>query len=231
MAKNSPSGNTRHLRNSHKLQVKNWRRFQHYGKRNPPWIKLYTAILEDPNFAVLPDAAKGQLVSLWALAARTQNAIPFKLNYLREALNVTGKLYVHELIDAGWLIVASTDASSDASANASNGASSFASPREESSSSLPETRFLAALAPEQRAHWTALLDGWRQGQGYPGGRHAHDADINAGLTDYLADNPTPSFNPQHVRAYVRKAEKNRLDSDGTPASPYFSPAEVQGYDR
>jgi hypothetical protein len=35
------------------LQVKNWRSFQHYGKRNPPWIKLHRALLDDYAFCAL----------------------------------------------------------------------------------------------------------------------------------------------------------------------------------
>lgn len=229
------SGKPLHLRSGRVLSVKNWARFQHYKKRNPPWIKLYTAILDDDNFACLPDAAKGQLVSLWALASRRGNRIPYKVAYLRDALNVTGKLYVEELIAAGWLIDASTDASKSASEVASESDSADADKLDttetETSSSLPITRFLASIPSDQRLHWSAVLDGWKQGLGFSGGRNPHPDDIDVGLTEYLADSNGQTFNPAHVRAYVLKAEKRRLDAAGTPAQgPYFSPEDIHnGY--
>lgn len=230
------SGNTRHTREIRVLSVKNWARFQHYKKRNPPWVKLYTAILDDENFASLPDAAKGQLVSLWALAARRGNRIPFKVAYLRDTLNVTGKLYIEELIAAGWLIDASADASKDASpdasADASKSADKSATTEIETSSSLPITRFLASIPSDQRLHWSAVLDGWKQGLGFAGGRCAHPDDIDVGLTEYMADSVGQTFNPAHVRAYVLKAEKRRLDAEGTPnQGPYFTPEQIaRGYE-
>jgi hypothetical protein len=37
------------------LTIKNWSEFQHYKDRNPPWIKLHRALLDDYAFAALPD--------------------------------------------------------------------------------------------------------------------------------------------------------------------------------
>ena len=30
-----------------RLHIKNWGEFQHYKKRNPPWIKLHKKLLDD----------------------------------------------------------------------------------------------------------------------------------------------------------------------------------------
>lgn len=64
------------------LKIKNWNNFQHYKDRNPPWIKLHRALLDDYAFAALPDAQKAHLVLLWLLAAsqaggRIPNDAPF----------------------------------------------------------------------------------------------------------------------------------------------------------
>lgn len=48
--------------------VKNWCRFQHYKHRNPPWIKLYRDILNDPDWHNLPADTAKVLVMLWLLA-------------------------------------------------------------------------------------------------------------------------------------------------------------------
>ena len=47
------------------LRVKNWGEFQHYTKRNPPWIKLYTSLLEDYDFNRLKDQDRLHLMLLW----------------------------------------------------------------------------------------------------------------------------------------------------------------------
>lgn len=63
------------------LQVKNWKEHQHYTDRKPPWIKIYTALLdpvEEPKYAALPDAAKLLLHHVWLLAGMTDNNIPEK---------------------------------------------------------------------------------------------------------------------------------------------------------
>lgn len=98
--------------------------------------------------------------------------------------------------------------------------------------SLPVQRFLAALPDDQqRRGWQASIDGWFNGLGFSGGRAAHPDDVDVGLTEYLADQTDRSFRPTHVRAYVLKAEKRRLDAAGTPAQgPYFSPEDIHnGY--
>lgn len=55
------------------IQVPNWDTFQHYGKRNPPWVKLYTKLLDNPGWHCLSGDAKGLLVGIWILAGQTNN--------------------------------------------------------------------------------------------------------------------------------------------------------------
>lgn len=112
------------------LWIKNFERFQHYKDRNPPWIKLYTALLSDPEFLKLPEAAQAQLIKLWLLAAQMGNPLPNDPRLLRGKIWCTGRLYLADLIVAGWLKpgeFASADAS-NSGANASSGASKDAQP-------------------------------------------------------------------------------------------------------
>jgi len=45
--------------------VPNWPRFQHYSKRTPPWIKLYTELLHKQEFLALNVAERGLLMTIW----------------------------------------------------------------------------------------------------------------------------------------------------------------------
>jgi len=56
-----------------KLVPKNWRKFQHYGHRTPPWIKLHRELLDDYDWAHLPLASKALAPLLWLLASEQQD--------------------------------------------------------------------------------------------------------------------------------------------------------------
>lgn len=53
------------------LRVKNWREFQHYTDRRPPWIKLHVGLLENYEFQCLPLASRALAPMLWLLASET----------------------------------------------------------------------------------------------------------------------------------------------------------------
>jgi hypothetical protein len=85
------------------LTVKNWDEFQHYKKRNPPWIKLHRAILDDYAFCSLPDAAKGHLALLWLYASQNNGQVPHDVEFLERKLFVTG-LDLDLFVERGFLI-------------------------------------------------------------------------------------------------------------------------------
>lgn len=84
------------------LQVKNWHQFQHYGKRNPPWIKLHRAVLDDYAFCALPDVSKSHLMLLWLYASQNNGKIPADVPFLERKLSITG-LDLSALTEAGFL--------------------------------------------------------------------------------------------------------------------------------
>ena len=53
------------------LTVTNWNRWQSYrsDRGQPPWIKVHRTILRNPEWTMLTDAQRGQLVQIWILAA------------------------------------------------------------------------------------------------------------------------------------------------------------------
>jgi len=58
------------------LSIKDWDKFQHYKHRNPPWIRLYTDLLDDPEFYSLDPVAAKTLMLLWLLASKNQGKLP-----------------------------------------------------------------------------------------------------------------------------------------------------------
>ena len=53
------------------LTVTNWERWQSYraDRGQPPWIKVHRTVLRNPEWTMLTDAQRGQLVQIWILAA------------------------------------------------------------------------------------------------------------------------------------------------------------------
>lgn len=85
------------------LQVVAWEKFQHYKDRNPPWIKFYSSLLEDPGMAALPDSSKAHLFGIWLLASRLGNRIPFDADFIGKRINATTPVDIKSLILFGFL--------------------------------------------------------------------------------------------------------------------------------
>ncbi len=60
------------------LYINNWCEWQSYRKDRgtPPWIKVHRTLLSNPKWAALSDAEKGQLISIWIVAADAGGKIP-----------------------------------------------------------------------------------------------------------------------------------------------------------
>lgn len=109
------------------LRVKNLSRFQHYKKRNPPWIKLYRTVItgEDgqlDDFLTLTESEQWQLVRIWVLASQCDHGLlRDDERWLRRAIRSERRVPVEKFVQDGWLEqIASTSASTDASAVLAN---------------------------------------------------------------------------------------------------------------
>lgn len=51
------------------VRVLQWREFQHYKDREPPWIKLHRKLIHKPGWRRLRGSAAKLLVDVWVLAA------------------------------------------------------------------------------------------------------------------------------------------------------------------
>lgn len=88
------------------LKVKNWDKFQHYKDRRPPWIKLYSEILNDRSFSLLSMSLRGVLMQLWVLASENNGFVLFCTDEISFRLRATIKDGdLKKIINSGLLSV------------------------------------------------------------------------------------------------------------------------------
>lgn len=89
------------------LTVRNWRSFQHYQSRRPPWVKLHRTLLDDYEFIRLPLASQALAPRLWLLASESNDgqitSDPAKLAFRLHCSEVEIAAAVKPLIEAGFL--------------------------------------------------------------------------------------------------------------------------------
>uniref|UniRef100_A0A6M3JLA2 Uncharacterized protein n=1 Tax=viral metagenome TaxID=1070528 RepID=A0A6M3JLA2_9ZZZZ len=85
------------------LSIRNWDTYQHYKKRNPPWIKLYNTLLQDYEYTCLQDDSKLLLISLFMLASRCDNKIPNDPEWIKSQSSISKPVDLTELIDMGFI--------------------------------------------------------------------------------------------------------------------------------
>ena len=93
-----------------KYQVRNWREFQHYRDRNPPWIKLHFSLLTSADWVTLSDASRTLAVACMLVASRNNGEIDGSeagLAYLHRVAYLHQFPDVKPLIDCGFLWCAS----------------------------------------------------------------------------------------------------------------------------
>jgi hypothetical protein len=84
------------------LRVRNFDKFQHYSKRNPPWIKFYASLLDDDDLERLPEIAQLHLFKMWLLASRKQNAIPVDSTWIAKKIGATSPVDIELLVSSGY---------------------------------------------------------------------------------------------------------------------------------
>lgn len=86
------------------LEIKNWRKFQHYKDRSPPWIKLYASVFDDAEFACLKDTSKLALICIWILSRQLDGKVPNCAAWIKKRAGLDGDVDLQDLIDNGFLI-------------------------------------------------------------------------------------------------------------------------------
>jgi len=54
------------------LKIRNWRKFQHFKDRRPPWVKVYRDIMERRDINMISDRSFRLLVYLWLIASEDE---------------------------------------------------------------------------------------------------------------------------------------------------------------
>lgn len=87
------------------LSVKNFEKYQHYKHRNPPWIRLYGSLFQDPDFIRLPIKSRYLYVGLLPLCARYENRVPLDCNWIAHMLAMDAKeIDLTPLYRSGFLL-------------------------------------------------------------------------------------------------------------------------------
>lgn len=85
------------------IRVRNWREFQHYKERSPPWIKVHNSLIENYEFGGLTDVQKCHLILIWLLASRTDNKLHDDPEWVRKRIGASNKVDLQALVNAGFL--------------------------------------------------------------------------------------------------------------------------------
>ncbi len=88
------------------IEICEWNKFQHYKKRNPPWIKLYASILDDDDFDCLQDDSKLLFFCLLPFASRRNNKMLIDFPWLQKKLPINKKITqktLQPLVNAGFI--------------------------------------------------------------------------------------------------------------------------------
>lgn len=95
------------------IKIRNWDRWQSYRKDRgqPPWIKLWRCLLRNPDFLLLTDAQRGQLLCLWILAADNNGIINMTADEVARVCGMSSTLDLNVFKDRRFIDFGVTAAS------------------------------------------------------------------------------------------------------------------------
>lgn len=93
------------------FKIPNWDEYQHYGKRNPPWIKLHRKLLKNYKFTKMPDAAKAHLMQIWLVVSEEGNELPFDSEWIGNKIHAKEQVDLELLAKQGFIKVYGENAS------------------------------------------------------------------------------------------------------------------------
>lgn len=88
-----------------KIKVHDWEVWQTFRKDRgtPPWIKIHRSLLSNKKWATLSDAEKGQLVSMWMVAADDDGQLPNDAAVIRKICQLDEKPDLIKFKELGFL--------------------------------------------------------------------------------------------------------------------------------
>ena len=97
-------------------RIKDWKKFQHFRDRNPPWIKLHKQLIDDPDWHSLDAKSAKILVMLWIIASECKDldgklppirTLSFRLRVTENAINDAFANLSHYLIQDDITLISS----------------------------------------------------------------------------------------------------------------------------
>jgi hypothetical protein len=87
------------------MKISNWDTWQTFRKDRgtPPWIKVYRNLLSNEQWVELTDSEKGQLVSIWILAADKDGTIPDSPKMIQRMAMLDTLPNLSKFIELGFL--------------------------------------------------------------------------------------------------------------------------------
>lgn len=87
------------------LKIANWSKWQTYraDRGTPPWIKIHRILLRNPEWLQLSDAQRGQIVSMWVLAADKDGSIPTNPTALQKILSLDSEPDLQLFMELGFI--------------------------------------------------------------------------------------------------------------------------------
>lgn len=185
------------------LRVRNWVDFQHYKRRNPPWIKLHRKLLDNREYQLLADGAARLLFDVWLIASESDDgALPFDSEALAWRLRkpvqeVRSNLQV--LIRAGFLLSQGHDASTALALRLQDATPEAETERETESSSSAKRETVSVPPDEERLSRRLASDGDRSALLRVLAKAANRQDVVMELLMILdGGRPNVSPDPVHV---------------------------------
>ena len=91
-----------------RYRVRNWKKFQHFADRRPPWIRLYRRLIEEADWIEMDPVLCKTLIGLWVVASEDshrEGLLP-PLRELQYKLHLPVKTLEKHLLALGaWLVV------------------------------------------------------------------------------------------------------------------------------
>jgi len=87
------------------MKITNWEKWQSFRKDRgtPPWIKLHRNLLSNEEWISLTDEEKGQLVSIWMLAADKSGSIPDNKKMVQRMAMLDSEPNINKFIELGFM--------------------------------------------------------------------------------------------------------------------------------
>lgn len=84
-------------------RIRNWKKFQHYKDRCPPWIKLHWELLSSRDWVMLADDSRVLAIACMLIASRNGGEIPDDPEYVKRVAYLHKNPNFKPLVEVGFL--------------------------------------------------------------------------------------------------------------------------------